>query len=111
MALLLPWSILIWQLGTIWEINEQYSHGFIVPFLMAYLLIKVPKNNIPADPINDSLGRKSLILIGFISVVSLLPIWIIRGANPDWRLLNVIFFLVFYYSPFLALLNTVGGNY
>jgi len=93
-ALLLPWSILIWQLGTIWEINEQYSHGFIVPFLMAYLLIKVPKNDIPADPINDSLGRKSLILIGFLSVVSLLPIWIIRGANPDWRLLNVIFFLI-----------------
>ena len=92
MALLLPWSLLIWQLGTIWEINEQYSHGFIVPFLMAYLLIKVPKNNIPADPIKDSLGRKSLILIGFLSVVSLLPIWIIRGANPDWRLLNVIFF-------------------
>ena len=91
-ALLLPWSILIWQLGTIWEINEQYSHGFIVPFLMAYLLLKVPKNNIPADPIKDSLGRKSLILIGFLSVVSLLPIWIIRGANPDWRLLNVIFF-------------------
>ena len=39
---LLPWSLLFWQLSTIWEINEQYSHGFIVPVIMIYLILKIP---------------------------------------------------------------------
>ena len=39
---LLPWSLLFWQLSTIWEINEQYSHGFIVPVIMIYLILKTP---------------------------------------------------------------------
>ena len=39
-SLLLPWSLLLFQLSITWETNEQYAHGYLVPILCLYLLVK-----------------------------------------------------------------------
>ena len=92
LAILLPWSLLFWQLGTVWEINAQYSHGFIVPLLMVYLLLKATDSPVEKLSTKSPLQGKMVFLIGIPVIISLLPIWVVRGANPDWRLLNVIFY-------------------
>ena len=39
-SLILPWSLLLYQLSITWQTNEQYAHGFLVPILCLYLLTK-----------------------------------------------------------------------
>ena len=67
---------------------------------MIYLIIKLP---IPDDLImesnNSSLKKKIIYLGSLLLLLTIFPIWIIRGANPDWRLINFALFAV-------TLLNT-----
>ena len=86
------WFLIILQLSTTWNTNEQYAHGFLVPFLCFYLLLK-------SEPlIRNQESKKSLLqgktwyLIGIPLLLSLIPLWTIRGANSDWRLLNFVLF-------------------
>ena len=47
LALLSPWSLLLFQLSITWKTNEQYAHGYLVPFLCVFLLLKAgPTNSI-----------------------------------------------------------------
>ena len=39
-SLLFFWSLLLFQLSITWETNEQYAHGYLVPILCLYLLLK-----------------------------------------------------------------------
>ena len=39
-ALLAPWLMLLYQLSINWSTSEQYSHGYLVPFLSIYLFLK-----------------------------------------------------------------------
>ena len=48
-ALLAPWLMLLYQLSINWSTSEQYSHGYLVPFLSIYLILKTK----PAD--NDAI--------------------------------------------------------
>ena len=86
------WFLIVLQLSTTWNTNEQYAHGFLVPFLCFYLLLK-------SEPfIGNQESKKSLLqgktwfLIGIPLLLSLIPLWTIRGANSDWRLLNFVLF-------------------
>ena len=86
------WGLIVLQLSTTWNTNEQYAHGFLVPFLCFYLLLK-------SEPlIRNQESKKSLLqgktwyLIGIPLLLSLIPLWTIRGANSDWRLLNFVLF-------------------
>ena len=86
------WSLIVLQLSTTWNTNEQYAHGFLVPFLCFYLLLK-------SEPfIGNQENKKSLLqgktwfLIGIPLLLFLVPLWTIRGANSDWRLLNFALF-------------------
>lgn len=108
LAILLPWSLLFWQLGTVWEINAQYSHGFIVPLLMVYLLLKATNSPREKLSVSSPLQGKMIFIIGIPVIISLLPIWVVRGANPDWRLLNVIFYVAVL-SFSLACIYDQGG--
>ena len=93
-----PWALLIWQLSITWDTNPQYSHGYIIPFLCLYLLIKSPPYQLlsmdspQAKPF--PLQGKAYLIIGLPALIVLLPLWIIRGANSDWRLINFALFLV-----------------
>jgi exosortase/archaeosortase family protein len=40
------------------------------------------------------LQGKAYLIIGLPALIALLPLWIIRGANSDWRLINFALFLV-----------------
>ena len=85
------WAMLIMQLSVTWQVSEQYSHGFLIPLLSFYLLLKSPSNKIMDD--NTSfLQGKAWIFLGIPLMISLIPIWIITSANSDWRLINVVLF-------------------
>ena len=95
MCSLSPWTLIAWQLSVTWDTNPQYSHGYIIPFLCIYLLIKSPLfQPLPLNKENKDLPLqgKAFLLIGFPTLLSLLPLWIIRGANSDWRMINFVIF-------------------
>ena len=84
--------MLILQLSITWETNVQYAHGFLVPALCFYLLLKL-QTTVPIDEINPSfLQGKTWWILGIPCLMLLPLIWVIRGANTDWRLLNFVLF-------------------
>ena len=97
LAFLSPWTLIIWQLSITWDTNPQYSHGYIIPFLSLYLLVKSPPfqllsiENQSTKPI--FLQGKAYLILGLPALLSLFPLWIIRGANSDWRMINFAIFL------------------
>lgn len=106
LSLLCIWSILIYQLSLAWETNEQYAHGFLVPLLCLFLLLKTQPIELDAQHFLHK--RKNLICytLGLILLISLFPIWLVRGANSDWRLLNLVLFaVVFLLSAILLLFH------
>ena len=78
------------------ETNEQYAHGYLVPLLCLFLLLKIyPNENEVESPHHPSpLQGKLWLLLGFPLVISFVPIWLVRGANSDWRLINFALFTV-----------------
>ena len=86
------WSLIVLQLSTTWNTNEQYAHGFLVPFLCFYLLLKSDPFTGNQESKKSLLQGKTWFLIGVPLLLSLVPLWTIRGANSDWRLLNFVLF-------------------
>ena len=86
------WGMLIYQLQLTWSLNDQYSHGFIVPLLCIYLVLKA--NNKKKSNLEESSPSKSKawLFLGIPCLLALLPLWVIREANSDWRMLNVALF-------------------
>jgi len=87
------WGMLIYQLQLTWSLNDQYSHGFIVPFLCLFLALNAKKME---DENNESCHfpkKRAWLYLGIPCLLALLPLWIIRGANSDWRMLNVAIFI------------------
>ena len=84
--------MLVLQLSITWETNEQYAHGFLVPILCFYLLLKLQPPS-PVEEIKPSfLQGKTWWLLGIPCLLMLPLIWLVRGANTDWRLLNFVLF-------------------
>ena len=94
LALLLPWCLLLFQLSFTWETNEQYAHGYLVPLLCLFLLLKIyPKDNETESPEHRTvLQGKLWLILGIPLLFSFVPIWLVRGANSDWRLINFALF-------------------
>ena len=86
------WSLIVLQLSITWNTNEQYAHGFLVPFLCFYLLLKSEPSIGNQESKKSLLQGKTWFLIGIPLLLSLIPLWTIRGANSDWRLLNFVLF-------------------
>jgi exosortase len=101
LSLLLPWSLLLFQLSFTWETNEQYAHGYLVPLLCLFLLLKIyPKDNEIESPEHISpLQGKLWLIIGIPLILAFVLVWLVRGANSDWRLINfTLFGIVFLLS-------------
>jgi exosortase len=101
LALLLSWCLLLFQLSFTWETNEQYAHGYLVPLLCLFLLLKIyPKDNEIESPDHTSpLQGKLWLIIGIPLILAFVPVWLVRGANSDWRLINfALFGIVFLLS-------------
>ena len=97
LAMLAPWALLLFQLSTTWETNEQYSHGYIVPLLCLYLLLKAnvpPLSYETRDPSQSPFQGKAFLFLGIPLAFAFAPLWVVRGANSDWRLLNLALYAV-----------------
>lgn len=90
LALGLLWFEMVKQLWPEWSLNPQYNYGMIVPFVTVYLVWKRWRCR-PA-PV---LGGPNLLAYGLIVLAAafVLPIRLLAGANPDWRLLSWVFAL------------------
>lgn len=97
------WILLLYQLSISWEINEQYSHGFLVPILCFFLLLQASQPKNFDHKIDDSKQVKLCFLVGIPILLLIAPIWVIRGANSDWRLLNVVLFILIFMISLLHL--------
>ena len=100
-ALIIPWSLLLFQLSFTWETNEQYAHGYLVPLLCLFLLLKTyPKDNeTESSDYTSPLQGKLWLILGIPLILFFVPVWLVRGANSDWRLINfALFGMVFLLS-------------
>ena len=84
--------MLVLQLSITWETNEQYAHGFLVPILCFYLLLKIQPINPAEEKKPTFLQGKTWFLLGIPCLLLLPLVWLVRGANTDWRLLNFVLF-------------------
>src|SRR5215469_2193764 len=74
---------LLWHLSCFWQIDPQYSYGWIVPLLSIYLVWRRWKNRpaVEAPPTGTTIYLFTTLL--FLSVV-----WLIREATPDWTIVS-----------------------
>ena len=61
---------------------------------MIYLIIKLPISDDSIMESNNSSLKKIINLGSFLLLLTIFPIWIIRGTNPDWRLINIALFAI-----------------
>ena len=110
LTLVAPWLLLIYQLVIVWETNVQYAHGYLVPFLCLLLILRsYPQENDTEDSNSPSPFQGKIAYFVCIPVLILfLSVWLVRGANSDWRLINLaLFSLTLLYT--FALLYDDGG--
>lgn len=68
-----------------WELNAQYSYGYLVPFIGLYLWYLRWQDRPSASPVGK--GAQTLLWTATLAgLLLLLPIRMINEANPDWRL-------------------------
>jgi exosortase len=79
-----PWSMLIAHLSQHWTVDPQYSFGWSVPIICAYLFLIRWSTRPPAKPARSAVARWVFWTAGF----ALLPTWLVAQPNPDWRLIS-----------------------
>jgi exosortase len=77
------WYLLIVHLSQWWAVEPEYSFGWLVPILCAYLFL-IRWRNRPRTEIPDLRVTR---WIFWIAGFGLLPTWVIAQSNPDWRLI------------------------
>lgn len=101
----LPWLALLDHLRIEWTINAQYSYGWIVPLLAAYLFSQRwsdrPRPIPPARPTRFAFWTLLLALLAG-------PLRLVVEANPDWRLASWCAALLVM-GLTLLLLHALGG--
>lgn len=96
----------IWQMRYDWTYDETYHYGWAVPLLMAYLL-SVRWRDRPAPAPSAVEHRK---VTGWAVIALLLPVvWLVREANPEWRLVSIALAALAIASALLWL-REIGGN-
>lgn len=78
------WYLLIKHLSVHWAVNPQYSFGWFVPVISAYLFLIRWRTRPPAEFASSAVAKWFFWIAGF----ALLPTWLIEQANPDWRLIS-----------------------
>ena len=82
------WAITVWHLSAEWTINTQYQYGWVVPFLALYLTwLCVERCPVVSRPFPVTVSR-----VGTLGASIAVGIaFLLREANPEWRLLGWIF--------------------
>ena len=76
--------MLIANLSQYWAVEPEYSFGWFVPVLCAYLFLMRWRSR-PAAEIPSPRGAR---WIFWVAGLALLPTWVIAQPNPDWRLIS-----------------------
>jgi exosortase len=84
----LLWLEVVNHLRNEWSLNAQYSYGWLVPFLTAFILWQRWLQRPPAHP-PISYGLPVTFII--LAAILIFPIRFVAEANPDWRLLSWMF--------------------
>jgi exosortase len=102
-VLLVLYSLLIWHLLFFWEVNPQYSYGWVVPGLAIYLFLRRWESR-PRPQSSPRWAGLALTLSLFV----LAPIWLVREATPDWSVVTWLLALIIV-SSLLLVLCRLGG--
>src|SRR5262245_51699959 len=81
------WLMLIANLSQHWAANSQYSFGWLVPGICAYLFVMRWRTRPPAELAKSAVARWVFWTTGF----AVLPTWLTLQPNPDWRLMAWVF--------------------
>ena len=86
------WFRLIDHLHVEWSLNPQYSYGWAVPFLCAYLIWKKIENGKQKTEKGETAPTRRnfhFLLFAFCLLAFLyFPTRLVEEANPDWRLIS-----------------------
>ena len=104
------WGMLIYQLQLTWSLNDQYSHGYIVPILCFYLALKTRSQEGYDRESSPASQSRAWLYLGIPCLLALLPLWVIREANSDWRMLNVALFVCAASFSFALVYDQGGFN-
>jgi len=74
----------LWNVAPYWQVNPQYSFGWIVPFLAAFLLVR----RWPGRPAASSPKGRGATVFLIVTALAFTPIWLVVQPNPDWRLVT-----------------------
>src|SRR5580704_17679250 len=96
-------SLLTWHLSFFWEVNPQYSYGWVVPGLAIYLFLRRWQSRPHPGPA-PRWTSPALILC----LVALAPIWLVREATPDWSIVSWLLALTII-AAVLLLVSRHGG--
>lgn len=105
-VLVLLWGGTVWQLSGDWEVYPHYNYGWLVPLLALYLAWRRWQDRPPAAPWNLRRWVGPVVLGALL--LPWLPLLLVRGANPDWRLVGWVMALLTVATT-LALLARAGG--
>ena len=97
-------SMLTWHLLFFWEVNPQYSYGWVVPGLAVYLLLR----RLDSRPYPRlAPGWTWPVLI--VCLIALAPIWFVREATPDWSVVSWLLALTIV-AALLLVVCRLGGT-
>jgi exosortase/archaeosortase family protein len=84
------WFVLINDLRVEWTVNPQYSYGWAVPFLCAFLLWQSAKREAPSGKRSAPCRLRFAPCALLFTLCALLyaPTRLIEEANPGWRLVS-----------------------
>jgi exosortase len=84
------WFVLINHLRVEWTLNPQYSYGWAVPFLCAYLIWRNFQAAECKVPLAESGKVRPSFLYFLLALFAVLyaPTRLIQEANPDWRFIS-----------------------
>ena len=78
------WYLLIKHLSVRWAINPQYSFGWFVPVISAYLFLIRWRTRPRVEFAHSAVAKWFFCAAGF----ALLPTWLVEQPNPDWQLIS-----------------------
>ncbi|HEV7402852.1 MAG TPA: exosortase/archaeosortase family protein, partial [Chthoniobacteraceae bacterium] len=100
------WLVDINQLRLDWSTNPQYSYGWLVPFLTAYLIWnRRPSRPRAAAPAHPAWGLAGAVLLAFL----LLPTRLVGEATPEWAVVRWTLTLMAVGLTLLAIYHTGGA--
>ena len=74
----------LFNVAPYWQVNPQYSYGWLVPALGVFVFFR----RWAARPMADSVsGAPAKILLG-VAALAFFPIWLVVQPNADWRMVT-----------------------